>query len=99
MILVAGGTGTLGRSLVRLLIEAGHAVRVLTRDGDRARHLPDGIEVVTGDVRVEADVAAAVRGCTKVISAVHGFVGPGSTSPESIDRDGNRLLIQAAVEA
>jgi uncharacterized protein YbjT (DUF2867 family) len=44
-------------------------------------------------------VSAAIRGCTTVISAVHGFAGPGRPSPESIDRDANRTLIQAAAAA
>jgi uncharacterized protein YbjT (DUF2867 family) len=40
-----------------------------------------------------------VRGCQTVVSAVHGFVGPGKPSPESIDRDANLALIQAAATA
>lgn len=99
MILVAGGTGRLGKLVVRLLTEAGEAVRVLTRDRERARGLPDSVEIVEGDIRVAADVGTAVRGCTTVISAVHGFAGPGSPSPEAIDREGNRVLIGAAKAA
>jgi hypothetical protein len=38
-------------------------------------------------------VATAVRGCATVISAVHGFTGPGKPSPEWIDRDASRALI------
>jgi uncharacterized protein YbjT (DUF2867 family) len=37
--------------------------------------------------------------CATVISAVHGLVGPGKPSPEAIDRDANRALIQAAAAA
>jgi uncharacterized protein YbjT (DUF2867 family) len=99
MILVAGGTGTLGSQVVRLLLERGEPVRVLTRDPARAAHLPGSVEVVTGDLRNPAAVAAAVRGCATVVSAVHGFVGPGKPSPEAIDRDANRALIQAAADA
>jgi uncharacterized protein YbjT (DUF2867 family) len=99
MILVAGGTGTLGTRVVRRLSEQGETVRVLTRDPSRAAHLPDTVETLTGDLRDEAATAAAVRGCATVISAVHGFVGPGKPSPESVDRDGNRALIQAATAA
>jgi uncharacterized protein YbjT (DUF2867 family) len=99
VILVAGGTGTLGKRLVRLLLESGESVRVLTRDRERARALPDGAEIVAGDVRDAADVAAAVRDCKTVISAIHGFAGPGNPSPEAIDRDGNRALIRAAKTA
>src|SRR6266508_3200539 len=97
MILVAGGTGTLGTRLVRLLSDRGVEVRVLTRDPARAAHLPHTVQILTGDLREPAAVAAAVRGCSTVVSAVHGFVGPGKPSPESIDRDANLALIQAGV--
>ncbi|HWU23326.1 MAG TPA: NAD(P)H-binding protein, partial [Nocardioides sp.] len=60
MILVAGGTGTLGRELVARLRASGHEVRVLTRDAERARGLD--AEVAIGDVRDAATLAAAVRG-------------------------------------
>jgi nucleoside-diphosphate-sugar epimerase len=59
MILIAGGTGTLGRHLIDLL--APHdEVRVLTRDPARAEGLH--AELVRGDVRDTCAVAAAVRG-------------------------------------
>jgi uncharacterized protein YbjT (DUF2867 family) len=104
MILVAGGTGTLGTLVVRRLSERRlserrPALRVLTRDPARAAHLPETVQTLTGDLRDPAVVAEAVRGCDTVVSAVHGFVGPGKPSPEAIDRDANRILIQAAVAA
>ena len=95
MILIAGGTGLLGRKVVDRLVAAGEQVRVLTRDQQRARRLPAEVEVVLGDVRHES-MDAAVRGCECVVSAVHGFAGPGSTSPEAVDRAGNQNLIAAA---
>jgi uncharacterized protein YbjT (DUF2867 family) len=99
MILVAGGTGTLGSQVVRLLLERGEPVRVLTRDPARAAHLPESVQVLTGDLRDPAAVAAAVRGCATVVSAVHGFAGPGRPSPQAIDRDANHALIRAAADA
>ena len=97
MIVVAGGTGTLGTRLVPRLAEQGIAVRVLTRDPARAHHLADsGVEVVRGDVRDPGSVTAALRGAGTVISAVHGFAGPGDVSPASVDRVGNAHLIGAA---
>jgi uncharacterized protein YbjT (DUF2867 family) len=99
MILVAGGTGTLGSQVVRLLVERGERVRVLTRDSAWAASVPDAVHVLTGDLRDSAAVAAAVRGCATVVSAVHGFAGPGKPSPEAIDRDANRVLIRAAADA
>jgi uncharacterized protein YbjT (DUF2867 family) len=99
MILVAGGTGTLGTRLVRRLSDRGQTVRLLTRDPTRAAHLPGTVQTLTGDLRHPATVAAAVRGCATVVSAVHGLVGPGKPSPEAIDRDANRALIHAATAA
>jgi uncharacterized protein YbjT (DUF2867 family) len=99
MILVAGATGTLGTQVVQLLSDQGVGLRVLTRDAARAAHLPAGIDIVQGDLRDEQARADAVRDCTTVISAVHGFAGPGKPSPESIDRDGNAALISAAATA
>ncbi len=100
MIVVAGGTGTLGTRLVPRLAGQGLAVRVLTRDPARARHLAgQRVEVVRGDVRDPASVARAVRGAGTVISAVHGFAGPGGVSPASVDRAGNASLIGAAARA
>ncbi len=90
MILVAGGTGTLGSRLVRRLLDRGLSVRVLTRDARRvADDLRDGLDVVEGDVRDRAAVARAMPGVETVVSAVHGLVGTGGASPASVDRDGN----------
>ena len=97
MIVVAGGTGTLGTRLVPRLAGAGLAVRVLTRDPARARHLSGpGVEVVRGDVRDPASLARVLHGAGTVVSAVHGFAGPGGVSPASVDRAGNANLIHGA---
>jgi len=97
VILVAGGTGLLGCRVVKLLTDAGEQVRVLTRDPRRASQLPSGVEVevMVGDLR-RGPLDAAVEGCDRVVSAVHGFAGPQRTSPAAVDRDGNRNLIAAA---
>jgi uncharacterized protein YbjT (DUF2867 family) len=99
VIVVAGGTGTLGTSLVQRLAEAGLAVRVLTRDLARAQHLGPGVDVVRGDVRDPASIGRALRGAGTVISAVQGFTGPGGISPASVDRAGNANLIDTATTA
>ncbi len=99
MILVAGGTGTLGTLLVGALTASGEAVRVLTRDPVRAATMAEaGIDAVVGDVGSPEAAAAASRGCGTVISAIQGFAAGRGTSPASIDRDGNATLIRAAVD-
>lgn len=95
MILAAGGTGRLGTAVVQRLLARGCAVRVLTRDPERAAHLGHKVEVVRGDVRDPASLDDAVRGASVVVSAVHGFAGPGRVSPATVDRAGNRHLVAA----
>ena len=97
MILVAGGTGTLGRDVVSRLRASGHDVRVLTRSAARAEGLD--AEVAIGDVRDPSTLPAAVRGFSAVISAVHGFVGGRGAGPREVDDEGNGHLVQAAADA
>jgi uncharacterized protein YbjT (DUF2867 family) len=99
-VLVAGGTGRLGTLVVSGLAARGVDVRVMTRDPQRAAHLAgERIEVVTGDVRDPVSTMSAMAGVDVVVSAVHGFAGPGGVSPETVDRDGNTHLIEAAQTA
>jgi len=99
MILIAGGTGTLGTEVVRLLAERGLEVRILTRNPDRAeRERGDLVEVVSGDVRDARSVERAVAGAKTVISAIQGFGGAAPASPQAVDRQGNTNLIRAAKE-
>jgi uncharacterized protein YbjT (DUF2867 family) len=99
VILVAGGTGRLGTLVVGDLADRGLAVRVLTRTPGKAAHLSPEVDVVIGDVRDRASLAAAVAGADVVVSAVHGFVGPRGISPRTVDRDGNANLLDAAKSA
>ncbi len=97
MIVIAGGTGRLGCLLASRLAERGVPVRVLSRRPTRARDsLPPSVELVAGDVRDAAAMAAAVKGAQLVVSAVQGLTGTHGSSPASVDRDGNRHLTDAA---
>ncbi|MBA3873038.1 MAG: NmrA family NAD(P)-binding protein [Anaerolineae bacterium] len=60
-IFVTGATGTIGRQIVGQLIQSGHQVRALTRNPANA-NLPDGVEVVTGDLTNPASFASALEG-------------------------------------
>jgi uncharacterized protein YbjT (DUF2867 family) len=97
MILVAGGTGTLGSRLVSLLAGRGEQVRVLTRDRARAAHLDARAEVAVGDAGDPEALRRAAAGTRAVVSAIHGFAGTPDGTPASVDRDGNRNLIRAAL--
>jgi uncharacterized protein YbjT (DUF2867 family) len=86
-ILVTGGTGTLGRLVVPRLREAGHDVRVLSR---QRRQGTDGVEVVPGDLGAGEGVDAAVEG-TEVIVHLAG-------TPKG-DEVKARHLVEAATRA
>lgn len=83
-ILVTGGTGTLGRLVVRRLRDAGCDVRVLTR---RVHEAEDGIQFLTGDLATGEGIEPAVDG---VVAIVHCAGGPKG------DADLTRNLVRAA---
>lgn len=100
MILIAGGTGRLGRLLVERLAGRGHQVRILTRDPARAGHLVGGqVTVIRGDLRDRQSLRPAVMGVDTVVSAVHGFNESARDALMAVDHDGNANLIDAAQAA
>lgn len=103
MILVAGGTGLLGRDVVARLVARSMPVRVLTRDVAHGRHalgpLADQVQLVAGDVRDASSLGAAVAGADTVVAAVQGFGGREAGGIAAVDRDGNRNLVRAAAAA
>jgi uncharacterized protein YbjT (DUF2867 family) len=100
MILVAGGTGTLGRSLIPILAGHGEPIRILTRGGRTSPHLAlSGIETTIGDVQHPKTLQRAMAGVRTVISAINGFGGDGALGVKAIDHDGNFNLIEAAEAA
>ncbi|HKI30360.1 MAG TPA: NAD(P)H-binding protein [Gemmataceae bacterium] len=95
-ILVAGGTGGTGRLVVRRLGLLGIPVRILTRGRRRIEGF-GAVDVIQGDVLVEADCRRAIDGCGAVICAVGRhktrWHGP------SADGDGVINLAHAAKQA
>jgi uncharacterized protein YbjT (DUF2867 family) len=62
--LVTGGTGTLGRHVVRRLRDAGRDVRVLTR---RTGNDEDGVRFLTGDLLSGTGIGAGLDGVATII--------------------------------
>ncbi|MEX0745857.1 MAG: complex I NDUFA9 subunit family protein [Phycisphaeraceae bacterium] len=98
---VFGGTGFLGRRLVRRLAGEGATVRVAVRSPERARSVPDldRVQVLRADVREPASVAAVVAGCDAVVNAVSAYVEKAGVSFESVHVEGARAVAQESLAA
>lgn len=74
-IAVLGATGHLGGHAVTRLHADGHDVRAVVRSPERAS-LPEGVEVVRGDVTDPATLPAALTGVDGVLLALNGGSDP-----------------------
>jgi nucleoside-diphosphate-sugar epimerase len=100
--LVTGPTGKVGHATVRALLGAGHDVRALARDPDRAASvIPPGAEVVRGDVTDYESVRAAVAGSDVVFNAMglpEQWLAD-SSQFEAVNARGTENVVRAAREA
>jgi len=100
LILVAGASGATGKLIVAALLNEGYAVRGMSRDPARAAKAGGAkIQWVKADVRDAASLPAAVKGAGAVLCAVGAREPQGDNSPEKVDFEGVRNLIDAAKAA
>ncbi|MDA3645728.1 NAD(P)H-binding protein [Saccharopolyspora indica] len=85
-VLVTGATGTVGRHIVRGLIDRGQQVRALTRNPATAA-LPDGAEVAAGDLADPGTLSEAFEGveAMHLISFADAAYSPLRTAPEVLE--------------
>ena len=100
--LVTGATGKVGHATARSLIAAGWDVRALVRDRSRAAGVvPDGVELVVGDVVDAGTLDAAAAGC-EVVFAAHGLPEQWLADEQEFVRvnvDGVANVVRAAARA
>jgi UDP-glucose 4-epimerase len=106
-VLVTGGAGFIGSHAVEALLAAGQNVRVLDNFSTGRRENLAGfsgtLQVVEGDVREPETVAAAVRGCDRVLhlaaiaSVTRSFDDPAAT--EAVNVGGTANVLAAARDA
>lgn len=98
-VLVAGASGKTGQWVVKRLMHYGVPVRVLVRSAEKAAMFGESVEVAVGHIQNPEEVAAAVKGCEAVISALGSSSVTGEASPSEVDRDGVIRLADEAAKA
>ena len=97
IVLVTGGSGTLGALVVDRLRDHGHAVRVVSRRGSGPR---DDVEYVSGDLDTGEGVADAVAGVDLIVHCAGAQKGDGEKARQLVEaarREGVRHLVYISV--
>src|SRR6266404_236548 len=97
--LITGGTGFIGRHVVRRLLAQGASVRVFCRTPEKAQRLfGDQVRIARGDLCDRASVAAAMPDCDTVIhlGAAFQFGRKARRANEETNVCGTKHLLEAA---
>lgn len=92
-VLVTGGTGFVGRHLLRTITGAGHAVRVVARSVHGG--LPDDVEFMPGTVTDPGSIAAAAEGMDACVHLVAVIVERGGQTFYRINHQGTEDVLRA----
>lgn len=99
-VLVAGATGYLGGFVAREFKKRGHFVRALARSPRKLDHMKDELdEIVQGEVTVPASIKGVCDGIDVVFSSIGITKQKGKLTFKDVDYQGNRNLLEVALEA
>lgn len=101
MILVTGGTGFIGKALVRHLVEAGYPVRMLIRPSPHSPDLPRGVpvEIAVSGLNDERGLRSAMVNVDTIYHLAGGeWRGP-SADLMQIDIQGTQAICRTAADA
>lgn len=101
MILVTGGTGFIGRALIRHFTENNYSVRTLIRPSSKSPSLPKGvpIDAAVSSLQDARGLRAAMVGVDTIFHLASGEWRGTQASLMEIDIQGTRSVIQAAQDA
>lgn len=96
---VAGATGRTGRKIVEALVQRNIPVRALVRNLDQAKTLlPNGVELVPGDVLNPDSLRIALGDSTVLLCATGATPSLDPTGPYLVDYQGTQNLVKVAQE-
>ena len=101
MILVTGGTGFIGRVLIRQLVSSGNQVRTLVRPSRKSPNLPKGVpvEAAVCSLRDERGLRAAMKGVDVVYHLAGTETGGSRADLLNVDIQGTQNVAMAAKDA
>lgn len=112
MILVVGATGVLGGMITQRFLGQGKSVRILVRRNSPAEQMAlqgmatspqaligGGAQPVYGDLKDRGSLGAACEGIETLITTANSAMRGGEDTVDTVDRQGNRNLIDAASAA
>ncbi|BBQ83586.1 TPA: SDR family oxidoreductase [Kluyvera ascorbata] len=92
-VLIVGATGSIGRHVVEMSIKMGHQPKALVRSPQKSKLLPQGVEIVNGDVSVSETLTGIGDDIDAVIFTL-GSDGLGRIGARAIDYGGVRNILQ-----
>ena len=98
---VTGATGFVGAHVAQMAAAQGAELRLLARASSHLKNLPDGADMVVGDLRAPEGFAAALRGCDALIhvAADYRLWVPNPAEMYKANVEGTRELLRLAREA
>lgn len=96
-IFVTGGSGRIGRHLVRALVDAGHDVVALARSAGSERIVQEaGAAVIKGNLEDAEALRRGVEGADRIYHLAGGVRGAGSVTADQLNNEGTANVVAAA---
>jgi uncharacterized protein YbjT (DUF2867 family) len=101
MILITGGTGFIGKALIRHLVENGYPVRLLIRPSKHTPDLPRGtpLEVAVSSLQEVRSLKVAMAGVDTIYHLASAELRGARGSLLNVDIRGTQAICQAAVQS
>lgn len=96
MIVIFGATSTVGQATIPMLLDAGHQLRLASRNPEK---LGKNVEIVQADLLDEASVRTACEGVDMVFASVASMFGYGKNASKHVDYTGHLRLIDIALDS